>query len=388
MAKCSNCGEVVETGDIFCINCGFNLLTNSIIDKAKEVISKPMDLSLDTIAKYQELEKRIDGLANIKNELQQQRSYLTHLNESLASEQQRLRTLEAQRKKEYRDVEKLEKISVTSVLARIKGTKEQQLEKERIEYFDVLNKEEAASKECHELETLITQTEQHVDQLENLFTTKQKLEQELEELIHEVCEGVPDPVEDKIEQRLISLKDEITPLQNQRSQMLRAENHLQHAASDLQDALNALNSASSASTWDTFFGGGLLVDSIKHSKMSDARNRVHNAHRAIDNAIHEYPDIPALVGAHVEEISFFWDGFMDNIFSDLSARGKIHRSRDSVRQALHNVSNALNWLKTQLTQVDQRFFNLNQQIDETKIKLLEERKRMISETIQKHETTD
>jgi hypothetical protein len=232
VVKCSNCGEVVEVTDIFCINCGFNLVTTSIVNKAREVVSKPMDLNLDTITRYQELEKRIDGLSNIAGELQQQRSYLTHLNESLACEQHRLRTLEAQRKQEYRDVEKLEKISVTSVLARIKGTKEQQLEKERIEYFNVLNKEEAASKECQELDALIKDTQQQVYQLEDLFRTKQKLEHELAELIHEVCEGVPDPIEDKIEQCLISLKTEINPLQNQRSRMLRAENHLQHAVSD------------------------------------------------------------------------------------------------------------------------------------------------------------
>ncbi|MFX0211939.1 MAG: zinc ribbon domain-containing protein [Candidatus Hodarchaeota archaeon] len=388
MVKCSNCGEVVETTDIFCINCGFNLLTTSIVNKAKDVVSKPMDLNLDTITRYQELEKRIDSLSNIFGELEQQRSYLTHLNESLASEQQRLRTLEVKRKQEYHDVEKLEKISITSVLARIKGTKEQQLEKEKIEYFNVLNKEEAASKECQKLEILIKDTQQQVYQLEDLFRTKQKLEHELEELIHEVCEEVPDPIEDAVEQRLTSLDAKLTPLQNKRSRMLRAENHLQHAASDLQHALNSLNSASTASTWDTFFGGGLLVDSIKHSKMSDARNRVHSAHRAIDNALHEYPDIPTLRAGHVEELSFFWDGFMDNIFSDLSARGKIHRSRDSVRQALHDASNALNWLHHQLTQINQQFENLNQQIEETRKKLLKERKRMISEAIQKQKTTD
>lgn len=383
MVKCSNCEKTVNISEIFCSNCGFNQMTTSIVKKAKEAIEKSItDLSIDKIAKYQRLEERIESLANIPNESDQQRAYLDNLNQTLSGTQRRLDTLTEQREKEYRDVEKLEKLSVASVMARFKGTKDQQLEREKIEYLNVLNKEEAADREAQKLYSLITQTQKQVQELENLLKVKNSLENELETLIHQVCEGVSDPKEDKIEQRLARLEDQIGPITNQRSRIFRARNHLEHAISDLNHALNALDSASGFSTWD-ILGGGLLADSIKHSRMSDARNRVHNAHNNIQQAKYEYPDIPALRGAYVEEMSFFWDGFMDNIFSDIAAREKIHRSRESVRQALIDASDAEQWLGNKIKDVNNQFTNLNQQIEETKKELIKERKRMISEAIKK-----
>ncbi|MFX0211955.1 MAG: hypothetical protein ACFFDT_38625, partial [Candidatus Hodarchaeota archaeon] len=382
--KCLNCGKMVDLNDIFCSNCGFNLSTTSIVKKAKETIEKHLtDLDVDTITRYQRLEERIEGLKNIPNELEQQRTYLGNLNNSLVNAQAMLGSLTEERKKEYKDVEKLEKLSTTSLLARIKSTKDQQLEKEKVEYLNVLNKEEAAARECQELTSLISHTEKQIYQLEDLLQTKFKLEKELEELIHNVCHGVVDPIEDAVEQRLTNLENQIGPITDNRSRIFRAKNHVEHAIADLDYALEALRSASGFSTWD-LLGGGLITDSIKHSKMSDARNRVHNAHNNIQRAIQECPDIrSSLSRAYVEEMSFFWDGFMDNIFSDLAARDKIHRSRESVRQALQDASTAKQQLDNKLSNVNQHFNTLNKQVEEAKKKLLEERRRMINEAIKK-----
>jgi hypothetical protein len=380
MVSCPNCGEKIDSDDLFCFNCGFSLGTTSIVGKAKGFVSKPLDLDIDTIKRYNELETRIEGLRDVPNELAQQDAYLKHLNASLMAAKDRLRALKAQRRKEHQDVEKLEKLSITSLIARIKGTREEKLEKEKIEYLNALNKEEAASNECQELEAVIDQTRKQIDQLEELLATKRELEKDLESLIHQVCEGVADPVEDAIEQRLAQLEMKRGPLENHRSKILRAENHLAHAASDLQYALEALNSASRYSTWDTFFGGGFIADSMKHSRMADARNHVHHAHMNIQRAKAEIPEIPG-IGAHVEEISFFWDGFMDNIFSDLAARGKIHRSRDSVRYALTSTTKALEWIRQQLDHVVHDFDSLNGEIRETRNALLEARRKMIADAL-------
>ena len=94
----------------------------------------------------------------------------------------------------------------------------------------------------------------------------------------------------------------------------------------------------------------------------------------------EVPELPAM-GAHVEEISFFWDGFMDNIFSDMAARGKINRSRDSVANALSSATNAVQWVRKEINAIKEDWDTINIQIAETKKELLEERKRMISEAL-------
>ena len=381
MVTCQNCGATIDIGDIFCYECGFNLRTTSIVKQVKEKID--IQLDTNTLTRYTQLEERLADLRTIPDELKQQRAYLNNLTQNFNNAQRRWEALIEQREKEYLDVEKLEKLSVTSLMARVKGTKDQQLEKEKVEYLTVLNKEEAARREYQQLEDVITQTKGQVNELEDLLNAKNKLEKELEILIHQVCEGVPDPIEDAIEQRLAILEDQIGPITNNRSRVFRAKNHLDHAITDMNGALESLRSASGFSTWD-LLGGGLIADSIKHSRMSEARNSVHNAHSNIQRAIQEYPEIRgSLSGAYVEDISFFWDGFMDNIFSDIAARDKIHRSMESVRQALYDASNANRWLDDKLRNINQQFTDLNSKIEETRKELLEERKRMINEAIKK-----
>ncbi|MFX1517050.1 MAG: zinc ribbon domain-containing protein [Promethearchaeota archaeon] len=381
MVTCQNCGATIDIGDIFCYECGFNLRTTSIVKQAKEKID--IQLDTNTLTRYTQLEEQLADLRTIPDELEQQRAYLNNLTQNFNNTQRRWEALIEQREKEYLDVEKLEKLSVTSLMARVKGTKAQQLEKEKVEYLTVLNKEEAARRECQKLEDVITQTKGQVNELEDLLNAKNKLEKELETLIHQVCEGVPDPIEDAIEQRLAILEDQIGPITNNRSRVFRAKNHLDHAITDMNRALESLRSASGFSTWD-LLGGGLIADSIKHSRMSEARNSVHNAHSNIQRAIQEYPEIRgSLSSAYVEDISFFWDGFMDNIFSDIAARDKIHRSMESVRQALSDASNANRWLDNKLRNFNQQFTDLNSKIEETRKELLEERKRMINEAIKK-----
>ncbi|MFW9903297.1 MAG: hypothetical protein ACFFFH_03115 [Candidatus Thorarchaeota archaeon] len=383
MVSCQNCGETIEVGDIFCYKCGFNLRTNAILKQAKKEINKQLALDTNTLTRYIQLEERIENLRNIPDELERQSAYLNNLIQNFNEAQRRLDVLSEQREKEYLDVEKLEKLSVTSLMARVKGTKDQQLEKEKVEYLTVLNKEEAAQRECQQLQDVISQTQVQVNELEELLKTKTNLEKELETLINQVCERVPDPIEDAIEQRLAILDDQISPITNNRSRVFRAKNLIEHAITDLNGALRSLRSASGFSTWD-LLGGGLIADSIKHSRMSEARNSVHSAHNNIQRAIQEYPEIKgSLSSAYVEDISFFWDGFMDNIFSDIAARDKIHRSMESVQQALNDASNTNIWLENKLRTINQEFTELNRKLEGTRKELLQERKRMINEAIKK-----
>ncbi len=381
MKKCPSCNSQVSESDIFCSYCGFNILATKTVTQAKEVIEKIIDLNLTTIEKFKKYQNQINGLFTIPDELENLKSYLVTINDSFASSQSKLFELSQIREAEEEDVRKLEKLSVTSLVARIKGDKDKKLEKERLELLNALNKEEAVKKEHDRLINVIQDTKNQIQELERLNNIKQKLEKDLRSLLDEVCEGVADPVEDEIERKLKILKDSLHPIENQRGRILRAKNHLEHAIVDLQGAEKELGGASGMANWDTFFGGGMIADSIKHSKMSAARDRVYNAQINLKNAQREYPDIPEMRGGHIEEISFFWDGFMDNIFSDLSARDKIYRSRNSVQEALDHTQSSLKFLNDEISMISREFVSKTQQIKETEDQLYKERIRMIQATI-------
>ncbi|MHA2052930.1 MAG: hypothetical protein ACW99F_04945 [Candidatus Hodarchaeales archaeon] len=383
MKNCPSCNSQISKSDIFCSHCGYNILATQIVTQANEAIVKILDLNLTTIEKFKKLQNQITGLFTIPDELENSRSYLTSLNDSFVSSSTKLHELSQMREAEEEDVRKLEKLSVTSLVARIKGDKEKKLEKERLELLNALNKEETVKKEHDRLLTVIQETEKQIQELERLDNIKQNLEKELRLLLDDACEGVADPTEDEIEGKLKMLKDSLHPFENQRGRIFRAKNHLEHAIADLQQAEKELGGASGMANWDTFFGGGLIADSIKHSKMSSARDRVFSAQNNLKNAQREYPDIPEMRGGHIEEISFFWDGFMDNIFSDLSARDKIYRSRRSVQEALDHTHTSMKFLNDEISMINREVEGKTQQIKEADDQLYKERIRMIQEAIEK-----
>ncbi len=383
MKNCPGCSNLIENNDIFCPFCGFNLLTDSIIKKASNIPNPIMQIEMkpSTISKYQELEYQLQNLEGIEVELEQQETYIKNLNEIVKNAEKKLTQLSSQRYNEFKDVEKLKKISITSFVARIKRDRDTKIKKEELEYFDILNKEEAARNEVDRITQLIKKTDQQIKELNKLLQVKKDLSSKLEGLLYEVCEGVADPIEDEVEKKLLLLVNKINPINKEKQKFIRGTAHLKNACYDLEQALNLLQSAGGLANWDSFFGGGLFVDSMKHSKMADARNFVHRAQNEIQLANRELPELSVEGNATIEEISFFWDGFMDNIFSDFSARGKIQRSTESVNEALVESRNALTWVEKQLKNKDYEIEKLEDEIKETRKELITERKRMIEESI-------
>ncbi len=381
MKNCPSCNSQVSTKDIFCSNCGYNVLTTDVVTQAHEMLKKTIDLNLTTIEKFKNLQNQLNGLSTIPDELKNTKAYLNSLNDSFMSSQIQLDELSQIRKAEEEDVKKLENLSVTSLVARIKGNKDKRLEKERLELLNALNKEETVKKEHERLITVINSTKSQVQELEKLSSIKVTLEKDLRNLLDEVCEGVADPVEDAIEKKLREAKNSLQPIEHQRGRIMRAKNHLEHAIDNLHLAEKELGGASGMATWDTFFGGGMIADSIKHSRMSTARDRVYSAQTSLKHAQREYPDIPDMKGGYIEDISFFWDGFMDNIFSDLSARDKIMRSRQSVQEALDHTQSSLNYLNKEIDMLKINFDKKNKQITELEDQLYQERIRMIQKAI-------
>ncbi|MHA2094446.1 MAG: hypothetical protein ACW98F_07455 [Candidatus Hodarchaeales archaeon] len=358
-------------------------MSTETVTQANEILKEKIDLNLTTTEKFKALRKQIAGLSTIPEELDNAISYLKSLNTSFTDSQTKLHELSQIREAEEEDVRKLESLSVSSLIARIKGDKEAKIEKERLELLNALNKEETVKKEYDRLNTVIHDTEKQIQELEKLNTIKKTLKKDLRRLLDEVCDGVVDPIEDAIERKLQGFRNSLQPMESRQGRIIRAKNHLEHAITDLQHAEKELGGASGMATWDTFFGGGMIADSIKHSRMSTARDLVYSAQTSLKSAQREYPEIPEMRGAHIEEISFFWDGFMDNIFSDLSAREKIIRSRQSVQDALNHTQTSLNYLNNEISLINREFVGKKEQITETENQLYQERIRMIQTAIEK-----
>ena len=123
-----------------------------------------------------------------------------------------------------------------------------------------------------------------------------------------------------------------------------------------EKALNSLYLAQeklkSARSWGMFdlFGGGLLSDMIKHSKMNDASKYMEEAKRQLQIFQKELKDTKLSVDLRMEVSSFlsFADFFFDGLIADYMVQSKISSAREQVDDAIVMVTDVLNALKSSI----------------------------------------
>lgn len=390
--NCPNCQQTdLESSDLFCPNCGADLQSYMKVQRYNapkiDMVSHftspqagALRLTPQTITDYKNLTQEIHDLEDIPQKLAMNQQQLQFMESKLAQNEQLLNDLTMQSKKEKHDVDKLTSLSVTSIIAKIKGDKEQKMKKEEAEYLGVLNKLEALNTDITAQKNEINTVSKHIADLKNLNVRLQQNKEALTKLINQTTQGVPDPVEDKIEMEMENLVRQYDPLQAHLNNRQQVYQYLDSAYSDLNYAYDQIHSASNYATWDTFFGGGMFVDSIKHSKMSNARDIVNRAHRSIDLARNLDPNIPG-IDAFVDDISWFWDGFFDNIFTDWASMNKINQSMTSVQGALNQLGNVRTRVQNDISHAQGELQTLNSRVATTRENLLRERTRMIEDAI-------
>ncbi|GIJ24957.1 hypothetical protein Vqi01_01190 [Micromonospora qiuiae] len=103
-----------------------------------------------------------------------------------------------------------------------------------------------------------------------------------------------------------------------------------------------LDSASGWSTYDTFFGGGMMASAMKHSRLDDAAQAAARAERCLAALRTELADVPGIdviaPRLAVGGLTRFVDIWFDNIFTDLAVRERITQAVHHVEQCRRLVS--------------------------------------------------
>ncbi|TCI42846.1 hypothetical protein EVJ27_11385 [Exiguobacterium sp. SH3S2] len=105
------------------------------------------------------------------------------------------------------------------------------------------------------------------------------------------------------------------------------------ARAAISKTLKHLDSAKSWSTYDTFFGGGLIATAMKHDAIDASERKMHELQSALERFARELADVKGVVsGLHIERGSLiqFADYFLDDIFSEWTMHGRINDSLDKV----------------------------------------------------------
>ena len=150
-------------------------------------------------------------------------------------------------------------------------------------------------------------------------------------------------------QKLEQLIDEEILTKQLIKEITEAEEAGNVALSALGHAAASLHSASGYSSWDTFFGGGILATHLKHTAIDQSESYLHNAQITLQRFQNELLDVQNMhtQALHVETDGFvkFADYFFDDLFSAWSVHTKISTAREQVSRVQDDVHNTIRRLQ-------------------------------------------
>lgn len=290
-------------------------------------------------------QERLAAIAAELEELDRQQEELARLDEAFrASSEQRdaqdrqVQALRLAWEKERGDVESLEGLTVSGLLLRLSGQREERLDREQREERDARSRYEQAQGELERLDQALQRMLWERGQLRREQGRRKSLLDEKERILMEL--GGPTG------ETLSQIAEELSECKMAYDRLDRACFAGENVMSGLEQALYAMDSARDLGTWD-MLGGGMLVTMAKHERLDEARNAVYRAQQAMGrfrNAMDEVKDL------HIPQVSLsegavVADYLFDGLIVDFLVQSKIKENQDEISAARYRVKDVLGKLK-------------------------------------------
>lgn len=248
--------------------------------------------------------------------------------------------------KEERDVEKLEKLTWSSIMASLRGNKDEDLDREKREAYAARLRLQEAERQLAEIRSEIRMRQ---DRLSMSADCEQKYQAVLLEKAEEARKQNPVLAERlaELEQRELGLTTRKKELEEALFAGCQTMDHIRLAMDDL-------GTAEGWSSWD-ILGGGLIADAMKYSSMDDAQKKMEQVQSDLRRYQAELADVAHTAafdlqpGGFLQVADFFWD----NIFADFAVRGKIQQSQNQMQELKVKVSRIQNGLEQELKETEQ-----------------------------------
>lgn len=147
---------------------------------------------------------------------------------------------------------------------------------------------------------------------------------------------------------LTAIADQLGVAAARQREITEAVEALRATKAALDEALVKLDSAGGWSTYDTFFGGGLVADMVKHSNISEATDAFTAVNRALERLSTELADLGASTvdGVEISDTLAVFDVLFDNILSDWMVMDRISEARASAETLDHRLAQLAEQLAT------------------------------------------
>jgi len=258
---------------------------------------------------------------------------------------------------EDQDVRRLEGMSLSRVLASLHHSRDDALARERAEAEKARYQAADAQTRLDAVRAELIATSTRRQQLSGAPQAYAAALAEKERYLTE--SGDPRGTE------LMRLAQERGRLTAEARELTEAARAAQHAAQALAHVQDRLGSAAGWSTYDTFFGGGLVSGAIKHDRMDEAAQAAAEADRWLATLRTELADVhtiePTAPQLELSSGLRFADLFFDNFFTDLAVEHRIRQARDRVDQAVQLVFGIQDKLSARAHDVDGQLADINRQ---------------------------
>lgn len=249
-----------------------------------------------------------------------------------------------------RDVERLEHLSLTRLLAALHGARENALAREKAEaeaaryrYAEARQRQDVMRAELADLEGRLAELAEAGWAYGDALAAKERY-----------LTRSADPRG----ARLLALAEERGRLAAELRELRRAADDAEVAGQALAEVDDRLGIAANWSTFDTYFNHGMIANAVKHDRIDQAAEAAREADRrlgALRSDLVELgglePTAPTLeIGAGFK----FADIFFNNFFSDLAVGRQIRDAQDTVDRSIEQVSALRDRLENQTEWVTRR----------------------------------
>jgi len=251
---------------------------------------------------------------------------------------------------EQQTVERLEHLSFARIAASLKGSREQDLERERAE-ADAARYRVADAQA--RLEAIQQQLEAGRRRIAELSAAPDSYAAALAHKEQHLTESG-----DPRRAALLNLASERGQLNAELAEMGKALRDAGAARQALLKVQDTLGSARSWNTYDAFFGGGLVADAVEHSRLDQAAQEAAEADRRMAVLRTDLADLDHTAQTSpliaLSSATKFVDMWFGNIFTDLAVRDRITQGQQNVEHSLHVAGDVQQRLTARIAQAQAR----------------------------------
>jgi len=251
---------------------------------------------------------------------------------------------------EEKDVERLEHLSLTRVLASLHGSRDDALAREkaaaeaaRYKVAQAQQRLDSARAELASLQDRLAQLAGAPQAYTGALAAKEQY------LTHSA---------DPRGARLLALAGERGRLTAELSELHRASDDADAAGQALADVQDRLGNAANWSTFDTYFDHGMVANAIKHDRIDQAAQAASTADERLAALRTDLTELggyePTAPRLEVSGGFKFADIFFNNIFTDLAVGRQIREAQDNVDRSVQQIQELQDRLKDQIGTVTER----------------------------------